>query len=502
MNNGKFSRRAFIGAGGAFALLNGGCAFRAPTGFFGGGGANVSFGVMSDVHIQRPGDEEHLLNALRFFRERGVDGVMVAGDIADQGRISQLKIFADAWYAVFPDDKGIDGQKVEKLFIYGNHDIWGFSWGTKDDPELAKRDGIGYDDASQARVWEELFHEPYSEFWIKNVKGYSFIGGQWTKKDNFDGLDAFLKAHEKELDPSKPFFYTQHAHPKDTCYGSWAWGHDNGSSTKALSRFPNAVAFSGHSHYTLTDDRSVWQGAFTSINTASMKYSSLDYSLRDNLNNTNSSGYQGEKGRPKAHPRVYIGRFEEANKDASYGVNLMQGRQGMLVSVYDDRMVIERREFVTDHSLGDDWVVPLPAGTGAGSFAYGEQAKRKVAPEFASDAKVAVSFVDDENKDIGRAVQLDCPRAEERGGCRVFDYEVTATLVEDDVDLVQVQRRFIAPDFFLPLEEKIPMCRFRLALSDLKLKGHYRFGVTPVESFGKKGRTIWSETVEIKADNS
>ena len=239
MKNTRFSRRAFLRAGGAFALLNGGCAFRAPTDFFGGGGANVSFGVMSDVHIQKPGDEEHLLNALRFFRERRVDGVMVAGDIADQGRISQLKIFANAWYAVFPDDKGLDGKKVEKLFIYGNHDIWGFSWGTKD--EIAKRDGIGYDDASPARVWEELFHEPYSEFWIKNVKGYSFIGGHWTKKDNFDGLDAFLKAHE--------------------------------------------------------------------------------------------------------------------------------------------------------------------------------------------------------NKDIGRAVQLDCPRAEERGGCRVFDYEVTATLVEDDVDLVQVQRR-------------------------------------------------------------
>nr|MCR5752911.1 hypothetical protein [Kiritimatiellia bacterium] len=84
MNNGKFSRRAFIGAGGAFALLNGGCAFRAPSRLFGVGGANVSFGVMSDVHIQKPGDEAHLLKALRFFRERRVDGVMVAGDIADQ----------------------------------------------------------------------------------------------------------------------------------------------------------------------------------------------------------------------------------------------------------------------------------------------------------------------------------------------------------------------------------------------------------------------------------
>ena len=484
----------FLGAGGAFALLNGGCAFRAPAGLFGGGAAKVRFGVISDVHIREPGDERHLLDALRFFRERGADGVMVAGDIADQGRISQLKIFADAWYSVFPDDRGLDGQKVEKLFIYGNHDIWGAT----NDPELAKRrDGIGYDDARPARVWEELFHEPYSDFWIKNVKGYSFIGGHWTKKDNFDGLDAFLRAHEKELDPSKPFFYTQHAHPKDTCYGTWAWGHDNGESTRALSRFPNAVAFSGHSHYTLTDDRSIWQGAFTSINTASMKDASRDYSLRDNIDGVNSCGYQGEKGRPKPHPRVCVGRWQDADMGGSRDVNLMQGRQGMLVSVYDDSVTIERREFVTGHSLGDDWVIPLPVGAGEKPYAYDEQARRKVAPEFGADAKVAVSFAEDENKDIGRVVQIDCPRAEDRSGCRVFDYEVTATLVEDDVDLVQVQRRFIAPDFFLPPERRIPSCRFRLALADLKLKGRYRFGVTPVESFGKKGRTIWSELVGV-----
>ena len=124
MKDGELSRRMFLGAGGAFALLNGGCAFRAPAGLFGGGAAKVRFGVISDVHIREPGDERHLLGALRFFRERGADGVMVAGDIADQGRISQLKIFADAWYSVFPDDRGLGGQKVEKLFIYGNHDIW------------------------------------------------------------------------------------------------------------------------------------------------------------------------------------------------------------------------------------------------------------------------------------------------------------------------------------------------------------------------------------------
>ncbi len=37
MKDGELSRRMFLGAGGAFALLNGGCAFRAPAGLFGGG---------------------------------------------------------------------------------------------------------------------------------------------------------------------------------------------------------------------------------------------------------------------------------------------------------------------------------------------------------------------------------------------------------------------------------------------------------------------------------
>ena len=446
-----------------------------------GGESHLRLGVLSDIHIFDEKQVPVFERALEFFRDRKADGVIIAGDMADRGLVDQLELVGKAWFKVFPENRRPDGQPIEKLFVYGNHDVQGHGYG--DTPKkLAEKYP---DEATRAAhrivtdrkaVWERVFKEPWTGVYAKQVKGYTFIGSHWGYEKE---LEAFLKANEAKLGlkGKKPFFYAQHPHPGDTVQGPWAWGHDRGVATRALSAYPNAVAFSGHSHYSLTDERCVWQGAFTSIGTSSLSYIFAQY-WREN----------GE-----SHDNVLM-------QMPTLPEHL--GKQGMLVSVYDDRMVIERREFVTGHSLGDDWVVPLPAGTGAGSFAYGEQAKRKVAPEFASDAKVAVSFVDDENKDIGRAVQLDCPRAEERGGCRVFDYEVTATLVEDDVDLVQVQRRFIAPDFFLPLESKIPSCRFRLALSDLKLKGHYRFGVTPVESFGKKGRTIWSETVEIKADNS
>ena len=464
MKDGELSRRMFLGAGGAFALLNGGCAFRAPAGLFGGGAAKFRFGVISDVHIREPGDERHLLGALRFFRERGADGVMVAGDIADQGRISQLKIFADAWYSVFPDDRGLGGQKVEKLFIYGNHDIWGAT----NDPELAKRrDGIGYDDARPARVWEELFHEPYSDFWIKNVKGYSFIGGHWTKKDNFNGLDAFLGAHEKELDPSKPFFYTQHAHPKDTCYGAWAWGHDNGESTRALSRFPNAVAFSGHSHYSITDERSIWQGKFTSIGTSSLRYIFSQY-WRDNGEDHNGIVKQ---------MRILPER---------------SGRQGMLVKVYDDRMVIERREFVRGESLGADWVVPLD---GTRPFAFEPRSAKAVAPAFAPGAKVEVSRARGKDR-RGREtdqVTVRFPAAMPSATSRVHDYEVTALAYHEDVDYPVATKRVLSESYFLPPTREAKSGYIVFAASELKGVGAVRFAVRPLECFGHKGPEIYSD---------
>lgn len=206
------SRRLFLESA-SFAALSGvaGCRFAGGWGCRMSGEPDVRFGVVSDVHLRTPGDEDTLVKAFQYFRDQGVDAVLLAGDIADTGLISELRRCADAWKRVFP----------------------------------------------------------------------------------FDGLADYLRSHAGEIDTSKPFFYTQHSHPKDTCIGSWAWGRDNGASTRALAAYPNAVAFSGHSHYPLTDERSVWQESFTSINAASLRYISVGYSLRENFGG-NSHGFRGE----------------------------------------------------------------------------------------------------------------------------------------------------------------------------------------------------------------
>lgn len=454
-----FTRRGFVGSVASLAGLSGCRALGIAS-----GRPDVRFGVVSDVHLNhsRPGDEDTLIRAFEHFRDRGADGVVIAGDIADSGRVSELRRCADAWYRVFPCDRAPDGRHVEKLFVYGNHDCWGSHHLIEKDPELAKRDILNVTDERYRRAWEECFHEPYSDFWIKTVRGFSFVGAHWTKRDQFGGLAGFLKEHAAEIGRSRPFFYVQHSHPKDTCIGPWAWGRDDGASTRILSDWPNAVAFSGHSHYPLTDERSVWQGAFTSINTASLRYCSLDYSLRENVDG-NSHGFRGE-GR-----KHLMGQPDTGTS-----------RHGMLVSVYGPTLVIERRDFVSGRPLGDDWVISVPCRE---DRSFETLAKARTAPQFAADARLSVSA-------DGDLLTVAFPAAQTVDGCRVFEYEATATLVEDGVDLVQAQRRVMAPDFFMPeTPGGVPgKCVFSAA--ELTATGNYVFSVRPLDCFGLKGAPI------------
>ena len=454
---------------------------------FGDGAEPIArFGVMSDIHVAKPGDEATFVRALRYFDGQKVDGVVLAGDMADTGRRSQLKIVADAWYGVFPDDRGSDGRHVEKLFIYGNHEMEAHLWSelSKQDKETIAREALGVGD-NRKTAWEECFHEKFEEIWMKRVKGIPFIGAHYRYKDTSTDIEAYLRRHIGEIDVTKPFFYFQHTIPKDTAFGPWAWNHDDGAVVRALSSCPMAVVFAGDTHYSLTDERSFWQGGFTVINTASMKYISTDYSMRENMcGGYNTSGFSGEdKVRKHCQPPIETG----------------DGRQAMLMEVYADRLVIRRREFVTDSPLGEDWTVPLPADPAKTSFAV--RAASRVAPEFAAGASVSVVPVTGtirEAKEPCDMLEVRFPPAEPRANCRVFDYEVTATLVEDDVDLVEAQRRVFAPDFHLPptAPRRPGFCRF--ALKELPIRGHYRFSVRPIECFGKKGAPIVSQLVEVK----
>ena len=191
----KATRRLFILGSGAFALGAGrAIASSAKT--------NLRIGVISDIHITKKGlaDELYIYGSdtifrmtLKYFRERKVDAVVIAGDMANTGLIKELNLVGDAWKEIFPNNKGIDGAHVEPVFIYGNHDTG--AWGNKNLSELINSDPSG--------VWKRAFGWDYAPVGIVDVKGYKFVTVNWGHGKE---LPKFLEEHKDELKGTKPFF--------------------------------------------------------------------------------------------------------------------------------------------------------------------------------------------------------------------------------------------------------------------------------------------------------
>ena len=500
------SRRWFIGGLASFGAFGGSRMLRAASGVYSHDKPKLSFGVISDVHIRlAPSgegfdsgcDTSTFVHALEWFRDQGVDAVMIAGDIADKGLVKELQYVADAWFRVFPNDKAPDGRHVQRLFVYGNHDYEGFNYGGyakklwPDDEERA-RNVLRTD---QKANWEAIFHEEFSPVMHWHVNGYSFVGAHWTAdkcrgwgETGIAGVEEFFAATAGKLDPRKPFFFFQHPHPKDTCYGSWAWGHDDGRATRALAQFPNAIAFSGHSHTSLTHEMSIWQGEFTSLGTSSLSYTGGAYSRV-----RNPMGYENGGGTAKFDPyKVMHG----------YG-STRDGRQGMLVRVYDSHVSFSRRDFVYDQYLGEDWVLPMPAAEPK-PFSFAEHARRSIAPEFPKGAELLVSRARAKNRGAAAkgaasavpAVEkevfvLDFPAATAAKGGRAFDYEIVAAPRNNGS---KVKRYLMADGYNMSPEN--PRARrphsCRIAADQLPQGVEFRFAVRPVNSLGKPGRPIVS----------
>lgn len=444
----------------------------------------MTIGVMSDIHISHQEDIGILEKAFRYYRDRQVDGVMIVGDMADTGLTRQLGWISDAWFRVFPKDRLPNGRHVERLFIYGNHDVEAHSGSImkrfepdeKKRAEIVAREAIAND---RAAAWKKYFREKYEPIYIKKVKGYTFVGAHWDTWDGERGLPAFLEAHHAELAGNKPFFLFQHPHPRNTVYGSWAWGRDNGDSTKAMSQFPNCVCLSGHSHYSLTDDKSVWQGAFTCIGTASMSY--IDY-----YGGRENTSVDKEKMKFPPYQMPSLGRMAD-------------GKQGMVMTVYDNHITLERHEFVYDESLGDNWIIPLPL-PGDRTFAFDYRAKHEPLPEFKSDDKVTVTRAMGKDRYGKEQMQttVHFPNVFKRdGSARAFDFEVVLELHEVDVYRISCTKRVFSPHYYLgeKHDDREVTCVF--GEYETPVGRDVRFHVRPCTSYGTKGKEIVSDWVSI-----
>ena len=437
---------------------------------------NLRFGVLSDVHIGgKPDAEATAERTLRWFAAENIDAVLCPGDIAHSGLIGELEKFAAVWHKVFSGN----GRRVELMIATGNHDVdaWGGRWKSFSEEQMdAQR--FNWKDNPQ-KTWRRLFGQDWATIWRREVKGYTFIGAQWSSLN--PPIGEYFREHAAELRGAKPFFYCQHAHPKGTCHGAYAMVDDKGESVAALSAFSNAVAFTGHSHCAISDERTVWQGAFTSIGAGCI--------------HEGAGGFNYDNVTAYWHP--------------SYGKKLMgsmadplscggDGKGGgcEIVEVYDDHLVVRRQSVAFMRPIGPAWTVPIPARKG-GPFDFSARAARReaegAAPQFAADAKIAAVFcpkghaLEGDGHKGEPCVYVTFPRARTVKGRRVFDYEVEAFAEGASSPVV---RRLIAAGFAYPEEyADIPgECLF--AADELPRDRPIRFTVTPRDCFSLAGRPL------------
>jgi predicted phosphodiesterase len=224
------------------------------------------FAVISDTHFENnrgEGAKVKVPQALKNLLSKKplVDAIFVVGDLTDHGRPEEY----DQLLSVFGDKTNVP-ESIEVYYTLGfNHD-------------KSSSNGV--------EVYVEKIQQPLHQY--IEIKGYPFITiSERGAKPNVHNDEARQFLSEKLAEASrnysgKPIFVFMHIPPLNTCYGSLShegWGTDVFLSV--LNQYPQAIVFSGHSHFPLGDPRSIHQDRFTTINDGGTTYGEVEPNIVD-----------------------------------------------------------------------------------------------------------------------------------------------------------------------------------------------------------------------------
>jgi 3',5'-cyclic AMP phosphodiesterase CpdA len=298
------------------------------------------FAVISDIHFGNNsglGPMVKVPHALKNILGKGrIDALFVVGDLTDHGKEheynSLLKVFSD---------KSNVPEGLPVYFMMGNHDHINKS-------------------VNASKLYTDKLRQPLHQY--VEIKGHPFItiSPAGTGSNDYDAsAKKFLSeklAFAAEKFPAKPVFVFFHHPPTNTCYGTIkdAWG--SAALKPILENYPQAVVFSGHSHYPVGDPRSIHQEKFTTVNDGSTTYTEVQ---------------KGEIHEKIIHPEGFDNVTE-----------------GLIVNVLKNGDIeIERWDTFRNEEILPRWTIDAPHD--GSRFKYNRSDKR--APAFADGTKLVVS---------------------------------------------------------------------------------------------------------------
>ena len=301
-------------------------------------------GIISDIQAlpSRHDWGMHNFNAaLKLLSKKGIDLLISAGDIAENGNPETYALYWELIAENFP------GKLPEHTGCEGNHDCNG-----KDEFPVAF-----------ARACKGLKRECVNPE-HRVIGGYDFINFATFDKHHYSPGE--LPALERELekavarDPRKPVFVITHYPPADTVTGS----HDNCGSQELLQvfrKFPQVVPLSGHTHCPLADERTIWQGEFTAIETSTLAYGCA---TEEKCFNT-------------------VGGILPFAREAT---------EFLYMEIFEEKVMIYRYNAADGRELGPAWQIDLPFDPAQARYTAEKRQAQSRAPEFASNADVLLRY--------------------------------------------------------------------------------------------------------------
>lgn len=325
-------------------------------------GGALRVGVISDLQLPDTTDNttheyESFEKTLTMLRDKGMDVLIIGGDQTNVGTKKAWSTYKEIY------DNVMNGYDTPiPLYIMGNHDYWL--------PDFFSCFEIPTPATQQKRFTKYTGEYPYSH---KTINGYHFIC--WSSSDgsydkSYTNEDWIRGELDKAVEdtPDKPVFVITHLNPQDTAYGSDEWG--NADITRILNDYPQVISISGHSHYSLIDERSIWQGEFTALTTQSLDYIELE-----------------------------TGKFNGSVPKDAYGNSIADKVPGCLyMEIEDDKVTIERLEANTGKSFKEPWIIEAPFGSEASLGKYTDaRSNGNQAPVLENELNAKISDITDIN---------------------------------------------------------------------------------------------------------
>lgn len=268
----------------------------------------LTFPVVSDVHIGGTNADTKFENALQDLKAQfpNYDAIATVGDNTNQGKSAQY----DKFMSILNANKV---ENAESIIAMGNHEYYSLTAGLIGSQlRFVSKTGmpaLNYD------KWIKGYH-----FIVLSPENLGLLGtGVILTQRQLTWLDEKLSQNE---DNSKPAFVFLHQPIEHTVYGSDSGDNVDNSKQleKVLKKHSEAVYFSGHSHYILDNQKTMYQDGFTMFNTGAIYYMMEDKDVY-------------------ADPSI---------------------AEGLVVQVYSGKTVVKCREFSQHKWVGQTYTVNYP----------------------------------------------------------------------------------------------------------------------------------------------